>query len=166
MARISFALLLLAAALAQATILPAAVPVGLRPNLVLVLLLVWAALRGTVEGLIWVFAVGLLLDTLALDPLGTNGLALLPVALAAGVARRRFFRSGLVFPIVLAALVTVAHGLVLAVLRRLDGGASLAAVPPLAVAPLLLLEALLNAVLVPPLSLVAGWMDGLAPEKA
>lgn len=168
MARIVFALLLVAAALLQATLIPALAPVGVAPNPVLVLLLVWSGLRGTAEGLAWVFAAGLLLDALALDPLGTNGLALLPVALVAGVARRRFFRSGLVVPMALAALATIAHALALAGLRGLDGGLSgvAGAVPPFSVARLLALQALLNAVLVPPLSLVVGWMDGLTPEKA
>jgi rod shape-determining protein MreD len=168
MARLSFALLLVVAALAQATILPALLPVGVVPNLVLVALLVWSALRGVAEGLGWVLVAGLLLDTMALDPLGTNGLALLPVALTAGLARRRFFRSGLVFPIVLAALATIGHGLILAVLRGMEGG--LPALPselPLAGVPqLLVLQALLNAVLVPPLYFVAGRLAGLAREKA
>ncbi len=168
MARIAFALLVVAAALLQATLIPALAPVGVAPNLVLVLLLVWAGLRGTAEGLAWVFAAGLLLDALALDRLGTNGLALLPAALAAGTVRRRFFRSGLVVPMALAAAATLAHGVVLAALRGVDGGVSgvAGAVPPFSVARLLVLQALLNAVLVPPLSLVAGWMDGLTPEKA
>jgi len=162
MSRIAFALLLAAAALLQATLLPALVPLGVLPNLALVLLLVWSALRGTAEGMAWAFGAGILFDALALDPLGTNGLALLPVALLAGLARRRFFRSGFVFPIALAALATVGHGLVLALLRGLDEGV------PVSVgemARLLVLQALLNAVLVPPLYVVAGWMDRLTPER-
>ena len=156
-ARPLFALLLATAALTQATILPALAPVGVLPNLVLVLLLVWSALRGTGEGLLWVFGAGVLLDVLAMDPLGTNGLALLVVALLAGPARRRFFHSGMVFPLLLALLATVVHALALSLLRGLgDGGAAL---PAAAVARLTFLQALLNALLVPPLYLIAGWVD-------
>lgn len=157
MARFVFALLLVVAALAQATILPALGPVGVVPNLVLVLLLVWSAIRGVVEGLLWVFAVGLLLDLLALDAVGTNGLALLVVALAAGPARRRFFHSGMVFPLLLAILTTVGHALALTLLRAAGDGWAMP--PAAAVARLALLQALLNALLVPLLYVVAGRMN-------
>lgn len=157
MARFVFALLLVVAALGQATILPALGPVGVVPNLVLVLLLVWSAIRGVVEGLLWVFAVGLLLDLLALDAVGTNGLALLVVALAAGPARRRFFHSGMVFPLLLAILTTVGHALALTLLRAAGDGWAMP--PAAAVARLALLQALLNALLVPLLYVVAGRMN-------
>ncbi len=164
MARPIFALLLVVVALVQATVLPALVPFGVMPNLVLVLLLVWVALRGVAEGLVWVLGAGLLLDALAMDAIGTNGLALLPVVLAAGVARRRFFHSGMIVPLVLAVVATVAHGLILTVLRGLEAGG---AMPPLAaVLRLTLLQALLNAVLVPPFYLVASRINRWEPERA
>lgn len=163
MSRGFFALLVAAAGLAQATVLPALGPVGVLPNLVLVLLLVWCAMRGTAEGLVWIFGAGVLLDLLALDPIGTNGLALLPVALLAVPARRRFFQSGMLVPLVLAMVATVVHALALTALRGVGDGV---AAPPGAVARLVVLQALLNALLVPPLYLVAGWMNGLTPERA
>lgn len=165
MSRIVFAVTLAAAALLQATLLPVLIPVGVLPNLVLLLVLAWSALRGAAEGLAWGFGVGLVLDALALDQLGTNGLALLPVVLIAGVGRRRFFRSGLVFPIALAALATVAHGLTLALIRDLSGGSGSGGIAVGEIARLLVLQALLNAVLVPALYLVVGWMDRMAPER-
>jgi rod shape-determining protein MreD len=163
MARPVFAVLVLVAALVQATVLPALVPFGVMPNLVLVLLLVWVALRGVVEGLLWVLGAGLLLDALAMDALGTNGLALLPVVLAAGLARRRFFHSSMIVPLALAVVATIAHGLILTVLRGLEAGW---AMPPLAaVLQLTFLQALLNAVLVPPLYLVASRINRWEPER-
>ncbi len=148
MARVLFALLLFAAALLQAAVLPELRLLEVLPDLVLVLLLIWSALRGIGEGLAWVFGVGLVLDALAMDPLGTNGLALVVAALLAGPARRRFFHSGMVLPLALAVTATVGHALVLGGLRGSGGlGATIA------------LQALLNALLVPPLYLVAGWMD-------
>ncbi len=163
LARPFFALLLVAAALAQATILPALGPLAVLPNPTLVLLLVWSALRGVGEGLLWVFVAGLLLDVLAMDSLGANGLALLVVAILAGPARRRFFHSGMVFPLLLALLATIVHALVLVTLRAAaDGGSML---PVGAVAKSIVLQALLNALLVPPLYLVAAWVDRWAPES-
>ncbi|MGH2531902.1 MAG: rod shape-determining protein MreD [Thermomicrobiales bacterium] len=155
MARLLFALLLAAAAFSQATVLPALQLLGVLPNVVLVLLLVWCALRGTAEGLIWVFGTGLLLDALALDPFGTNGLALLVVALLAGPARRRFFHSGLVFPIVLALIATFVHAVVLLLIRSGTGDG----LPVASVFRLVVLQALLNSLLVPPIYLIAGMMD-------
>lgn len=162
MARAFFAALLFAAAMAQATVLPTLGPIVIVPNVALVLLLVWCAVRGTAEGLAWAFAAGFLFDLLALDPIGTNALALLPVAVLGIPARRRFFQSGVVVPLVLAMVATVAHAAVLTGLRGLaDGGA----MPPVSIARLVVLQALLNALLVPPLYLVAGWMNGLTPER-
>ena len=153
----------MASALAQATILPAVGPTGVLPNVVLVLLLVWSALRGLGEGLLWVFGTGLLLDVLAMDPLGTNGLALLVAALLAGPARRRFFHSGMIFPILLTMLATVGYAVVIMLVRGLDDSGAM--LPAGAILRLTFLQSLLNALLVPPLYLVAGWIDRWAPEK-
>jgi rod shape-determining protein MreD len=159
-----FAVLLLVVTLVQATVLPELVPFGVVPNLVLVLLLVWSALRGVAEGLIWLMGAGLLLDALAMDPLGTNGLALLPAVLGAGLARRRFFHSGMIVPLALAVVATVAHGLILTVLRALETGGGL---PPLtAILRLTLVQAMLNAVLVPPFYLIASRVNRWEPERA
>ncbi|MBA3336607.1 MAG: rod shape-determining protein MreD [Chloroflexia bacterium] len=147
MARIVFALLIGSAAIAQGTVVPALNPIVIAPNFVLVLLMVWSALRGTIEGLMWLIGVGPLLDLLAMDPLGTNGLALLIVVLLAGPARRRFFHSGMIFPIVLVVIATLGHALVLLLLR--GGGFG----------PVVILQALLHALLLPPLYYLAGWMD-------
>ena len=155
MARLFFACVLVCVILIQATVLPGLHLIGVLPDLVLVLLLVWSAMRGIGEGVVWVFVAGLLLDVLAMDRLGTNGLALLVVAVLAGQARRRFFHSGMVFPIALAIVATVVHASVLLLLRGSEGMA-------LSVGPafrLIFLQALLNSLLVPPLYLLVGWMD-------
>jgi rod shape-determining protein MreD len=117
MARILFGLVLLFVALVQATILPRINPVSVAPDLVLVLLFVWAASRGTREALAWGFFTGILLDVLAQDPFGTNALALLPVALLAGLAHQRVFHANVLVPIVLVAVATVLRGAILLALR-------------------------------------------------
>ncbi len=155
MARVFFALIVVTAALTQATILPALRLIGILPDATLVLLMVWSAMRGVPEGLLWAFGLGFFVDLLALDRLGSNALALLGVALLGGLARRRFFHSNLIVPLVLAVAATVVHAIVLLLLRSGDGGG----VPVGSVVRLVALQALLNSIFVPPLYLIAGWMD-------
>jgi rod shape-determining protein MreD len=162
MTRWVFALVLLGAAIAQATLLPVIGLVGVLPNLVLVLVLVRTARRGVVDGVLWVVFVGLVLDTLALDPLGTNGVALLPVVLVGGMAQRRWFISGAAFPMLLAILATFASAVTLVAVRAF-GGEGMA--PLAAVLRMTTLQALLNAVLVPPFYGLVGWLARTEPER-
>jgi len=163
MARILFALILVIAALVQATVLPSLNVLAVLPDVTLVLLLVWSALRGVPEGLIWAFGLGLLLDVIALDPFGANGLALLGVAVLGGLARRRFFHSNLIVPILVATAATFVHAVVLLLVRSGEG----AGLPLAAVMRVVFLQALLNVIFVPPLYLVAGVMDRrLVPSHA
>jgi rod shape-determining protein MreD len=153
--RFLFALLLMFAALSQATFMPQAHLIQVIPDVTLVLLLVWSALRGVPEGMAYAFGLGIFLDVLALDPLGTNALALLPVALIGGMSRKRFFHSNLVFPLLLSVVATIAHAVVLLLLRSTDG----IGVPFPTVIRFIFLQSLLNAIFVPPLYLIAGWME-------
>jgi rod shape-determining protein MreD len=155
MARFFFALILISAALIQATILPSLQVLAVLPDATVVLLLSWSALRGVPEGLAWAFGLGLFLDALAVDPFGANGLALLGVALMGGVARRRLFHSSLVVPVVVAVAATILHALVLLLIRSGEG----AGLPFAAFFRVVLLQALLNSIFVPPLYLIAGLMD-------
>lgn len=117
MARILFGLLVAVAALVQATVLPRVNPISVLPDLVLVLLFLWAIRHGVRESLLWIFFAGLFLDVLSLDPFGTNGLALVVIVLLAGPARHRLFHSRIVVPILLVIVVTIVHGVVLTLLR-------------------------------------------------
>ena len=161
--RLVFAIALLSSALAQAIVLPAVGTAAILPNLVLVSLLVWSALRGVAEGLVWVFGIGLVLDLVGLDTLGVNGLALLPVALLAGIARRRFFQSVMILPILLTMLATLVFALMLAGLRGFgEGGAML---PTATLIRAMSLQALLNAILVPPIYLLTVWTNRWLAER-
>jgi rod shape-determining protein MreD len=97
-----------------------------------------------------------LLDLLALDPLGLNGLALLPTVLLAPLGRRRFFQSGLIVPIVTVGIATVVSGLLLLVLRGAIVGPP---VPLSAAVRVVFPQAALNALLAPPVYLVTGWLS-------
>lgn len=152
MARFVFASLLVLAVFAQIAVMPAVESFQILPNLPLVLLFVWSSIRGVREGLAWAFGLGLLYDILALDPLGSNGLALLVVVLLGGLSARRFFHSRLVFPILLVIVATVLHGVVMLVVRNTEGGAA----PIGAIIRPVFAQAMLNAILVPPCYWLAG----------
>lgn len=66
----------LALALVETSLLPAAIGDGLRPSLVLTATAVWVSLRG-VEGLFWVFVGGFMLDLTSNLPVGLTSLSLL-----------------------------------------------------------------------------------------
>lgn len=160
--RLGFALLLTAAALAQATFFPALHLLSIGPDLTLVLILLWSAERGAFEGVVWAFPVGILLDILALDPLGYNALALLPAALVGGLARRRVVHSGVLQPMLLVVAATVAHWCVSAILGALLGaGYSLVFSLRLG-----LLTALLNVAIVPFLYLFVLMLERLGVVRA
>jgi len=55
-----------------------------RPELVLVFVIIWAALRGVEEGVTWAFIGGLALDLCSAGPLGMYPLALVAAAYIAG----------------------------------------------------------------------------------
>ncbi len=117
MARLIFGLLLFATVFAQSTFIPRLNPLIITPDLVLVLLFMWAAYHSLRESLIWVFMTGIVLDILSIDPLGANGLALLIVVALAYPARNRMFQSSMIIPILLVMVATVVHGVVLYAIR-------------------------------------------------
>ena len=98
---------------------------------------------------------------LALDALGTNPLALLPVALLAAASRKRLFQSKLLFPILLTVLATIAHAVILLLLRS----GAVGDVPLATVFRLVVLQSLLNSIIVPPLALFAMVLSGRAAAR-
>ncbi len=143
MTRILFGLLLFVTAMVQATVLPRVNPISLSPDLVLVMLFLWSASHGMRESLAWIFFTGILLDVLTLDPLGTNGLALVVVVLLSGSGRQRLFQFNLVVPILMVSVATIVHGIVLYALRGASPGFSIA------------LQAILHAVILPVFYLIS-----------
>lgn len=122
MPRVIFAILLVIMAYLQTTVLKMLPLGGFTPNLVLVLLLLWSAVRAPRESLLWAFAIGLFLDLLTLTTLGSSALALLPVAMTGWLSRSRFFQSGIIFPMLMTLVATLAHALVQMLLAPFVGG--------------------------------------------
>lgn len=81
-ARVLFAALILLFALGQGPIVQSLFPLDVTPNLVLVLLTLWAGYHDLREGIAWAFVAGLLLDFLLFAPLGAHALAFMAVVLA------------------------------------------------------------------------------------
>jgi rod shape-determining protein MreD len=161
-ARPIFAILLILAALLQTALLPRWQILAVTPGLVLVLVLAWSAYRGVPEALTWVLLAGLLLDVLGLDRLGVNALALLPVVLIGSTTRGRFFNSALVFPMLLAMVATFLYVGALLLLRQLTGEGG---DPGQMLGRMTILQALLNALLVPPVFGLLGWLQRTEPER-
>lgn len=113
---------LLALTLLQFTVLQRYAPFGATPNIVF-LVLFYRFTRCTMqEALIWTFLFGVILDVLAMDPLGANALAMIPMVVAAQPLR---IRPWLINPLSATALVIAAalfYNLFLSLVR---GGVSL-----------------------------------------
>src|SRR6478735_150854 len=150
MASVVLALSLIFFAFMQATVFPNSELIGIYPDVTLVIILVWSAVRGVRDGLLWAFLIGILLDTLALDPLGGNALALLPVVLLGAFSGRAFFQSNLIVPIVACIAATFLHALVLLLVRS-AGGTSISFGPLLRI---IMLQTILNVMIVPPIYLI------------
>lgn len=94
---------------AQVSILPAFSIFGVQPNLVIVLLVAWLAVRGQREALLLVPAAGLVQGLLDSQPLGLAMLALAPIILMTELRELRWAESDLVPALVLAALATLVY---------------------------------------------------------
>lgn len=70
-------------AVIQSAILPRLPFLGVTPQLLLVVALVWALIRGPYEGLIWAFIAGIWVDIFSITPLGLTSLVYMA---AVGVA--------------------------------------------------------------------------------
>ncbi len=119
--RVVLAAVLLLLALVQGPVLFALVPLDVTPNLVLVIVFLWAGYHDIREGLVWAFATGLLLDLLAFAPLGAHALALMLVVLAAEPVRRWVFRGTHAWAFLVVLVAGVLYDALLLVIGRAAG---------------------------------------------
>lgn len=94
-------MLLVGAALVQATLSPYMKINGVHPDLVLLLVIGWTILRGLEEGVVWSLIGGISLDFLSGAPFGVFSLTLLLVAVTTSLFHGRLFGSSIVIPLVL-----------------------------------------------------------------
>lgn len=122
MARMLFGLLVFAAVFIQAIVIPRYNPFPVSPDLVLILLFLWASLHSVRESLLWVFVLGIVLDVLAIDPMGANGLALVPLVALSHPLRIRPWQFNMTSVMLLVFLGTLVHGVLLSILRGATPG--------------------------------------------
>ena len=154
--------LLAFAALFQSVIGPSLPLVKGRPDLVLVVVLAWAMLRGSGEGAAVGFLGGLLLDSVTYTPFGINTALFGLIGYAAGLPEVSAYRGALPYFLAVSAIATlVYHTLYFLSLQALGNS-----MPPLIETYAAALPAaILNAILVPPTFLfcrrlaraLAGW---------
>lgn len=90
--------------LLQSAVLSRLLPAGIAPDLIMVLVVLWGAVRGWTNGLAAGMIGGLLVSLVSVAPAGVHLLQLGTVGAAAGLAEARIPRAGLlVFPLFAAA---------------------------------------------------------------
>lgn len=106
-------LLLTSAALLQSSLLPHLSRGGLKPDLVVMLVISWGLLRGVQEGLLWAFIGGLALDLLSATPLGLSALILTLLTLLTSLGQKSIYRTSILFPLAVIFLATFGYNLAL-----------------------------------------------------
>jgi len=100
-------------ALLQTVLLSPVALWGVQPDLMLVVVLVWAVLRGVDEGMVWALIGGLIADLLSGGPMGATTLALLAAALLAGQSWGQGIGSPLLRMLLLSFVAVLAYHLAL-----------------------------------------------------
>lgn len=105
-------LLLFLAALMQSTVTVRLALWGVKPELVLLLVVIGALLYGSKAALVWGFLGGISVDLFSGGPLGISSLGLMLVALTAGMGHRVLSRYHLLVPVSAGAISSLLYGLV------------------------------------------------------
>jgi rod shape-determining protein MreD len=142
--------IMLVITLVQATLVSRVRFMGACPNLLLVVVVSWALLRGVLPALPIAFASGLFFDLLVGLPLGASSLGLMATTLLAGLGTRRVFSSNVIWPALLVALATPIYAfIVLMALQMAGTTVDWAEVGLQVVAPELVLNLLMTFVVYP-----------------
>ncbi|HHY55084.1 MAG TPA: rod shape-determining protein MreD [Chloroflexi bacterium] len=104
--------LLLLLALLQSTAVARFKLAGVKPDLVLLLIVVGALVYGARSAVLWGFIAGIGLDIFSGGPLGASSLALMASALVAGLGHRPFSRFNILVPLTAVALGTLVYAAV------------------------------------------------------
>ena len=127
----------------HAAIAPVILVAGVKPNLVLIAVVLVTALGGFLPGMTWAFVAGLTANLLVGDPLGSIPLAMLVVAATTAGGARLVGRVPLVYPVIAVVVGSVVADLIVLGLGQLVGDAVVTALP----ADLIVRAAALNAVI-------------------
>jgi rod shape-determining protein MreD len=128
---------------------------GVRPNLMLVAVVLVTALAGFGPGVIWAFAGGLTANLLTHEPLGAMPLSLLAVSAMVAGGDRLFGRLIWVYPIMAAFVGSILADLIILGVFRLMANMPATGVPIDLILPAAVLNAALTGVLLYPSRLLA-----------
>lgn len=92
-------LLLIAGALGQSVLAPYITLMGVKPDILLLLVISWSIIQGAMEGVIWGFIGGLALDLLSGGPLGVSALILVIIGLLTNLGESNLLKSNIVLPL-------------------------------------------------------------------
>lgn len=119
-------LIVFTAALLQSTVAARLVIRGVKPDIVLIIVVIGALIYGSKASLLWAFLGGIGLDLFSGGPLGISSLGLMVAALVAGMGHRVLSRYHLLVPLSASALGTLIYGLVyISLLTFLSGAAQM-----------------------------------------
>lgn len=114
-------LLLSTIAIVQSTGMPHVAIMGVKPNLMLLVVISWSLLRGIKEGSAWGFIGGLILDIFSSAPFGVSTLAMLAVSLLAGLGEMGIFHTHIGLLLLVAFLATPVYHLIFLSLLQIVG---------------------------------------------
>jgi rod shape-determining protein MreD len=113
-------LLLISVALIQSTVMPHLTLWGVKPDLMLLVVISWSLSRGARAGIVWGFIGGLCLDLFSGAPLGLSALALLIASFFSGLGEATIFRTHVILPLATVFLASLIYDVIsLLVLRTL-----------------------------------------------
>lgn len=135
---------------------------GARPDLMLLIVVLWAIVRGLDEGLVWGFVGGLLIDLLSGGPLGGTSLALVAAAFLAGQPWARHLGAQALRLLLMALVAVLAYHVIVLIALAWTGHTVLWGLALLRVA---LPSALLNAILAPFLQPLLAWLERRTKRK-
>jgi rod shape-determining protein MreD len=157
------ALILVGGALLQSSLAPHLSVIGVKPGIVLTLVVSWSVIRGASEGVTWGFIGGMALDLLSGAPVGLSALTLMMVGFLTNLGGTSLFKSSLVLPLFAVFAASVLSDAVQLVLLQGFGwnlpwweAMASVAVP----------AAILNAVLMPIVYLPLQWLNRRAQTEA
>jgi rod shape-determining protein MreD len=139
----------------QSALLPHLSIVGVKVDLVLLMVIAWSIRRGIAEGLIWAVLGGLALDVLSVGPFGLSILTCCLVTIIAGGAGPILRRTSVLLPLVLTPVLSIVATLVAALgLELLGRPTSWPATVALVVLPAAVLDSVAMLVVYPLVSAV------------
>ena len=139
----------------HAALAPVIIVGGVKPNLVLVAVVLVTLLVGVLPGITWAFTAGLTANLLVGDPLGSIPLAMLIVAVIVAAGARVLGRVGWVYPVVATFVGSIVADLVMLGISQLVTDAGATAIPVDLILAAATLNAAIAALLLYPARLIA-----------